>query len=161
LARIKSHKARYYVVFCFCLLSILTPQFHNGLYFAVLSSLLHLVLRCGRETKCDTREICGIIITTLNQQIGQTCSLELNKRPTNASKNQYIGTLIHSYMFRRFRCAIFRDFSMRLLNCCTNVVKSNWGEGYTVEPRFTNLIRSWRPFVNRNVRKPKSCRDVY
>jgi hypothetical protein len=25
----------------------------------------------------------------------------------------------------------------------------------TVEPRFTNLIRSWRPFVNRNVRKPK------
>jgi hypothetical protein len=24
-----------------------------------------------------------------------------------------------------------------------------------VEPRFTNLIRSWRPFVNRNVRKPK------
>jgi hypothetical protein len=26
---------------------------------------------------------------------------------------------------------------------------------YTVEPRFTTLIRSWRPFVNRNVRKPK------
>jgi hypothetical protein len=26
---------------------------------------------------------------------------------------------------------------------------------YTVQPRFTNLIRSWRPFVNRNVRKPK------
>jgi hypothetical protein len=26
---------------------------------------------------------------------------------------------------------------------------------YTVEPRLTNLIRSWRPFVNRNVRKPK------
>jgi hypothetical protein len=25
----------------------------------------------------------------------------------------------------------------------------------TVEPRFTNLIRSWSPFVNRNVRKPK------
>jgi hypothetical protein len=25
----------------------------------------------------------------------------------------------------------------------------------TVEPRFTNLIRSWRPFVNRNIRKPK------
>jgi hypothetical protein len=25
----------------------------------------------------------------------------------------------------------------------------------TVEPRFTNLIRSWRPFVTRNVRKPK------
>jgi hypothetical protein len=25
----------------------------------------------------------------------------------------------------------------------------------TVGPRFTNLIRSWRPFVNRNVRKPK------
>jgi hypothetical protein len=27
----------------------------------------------------------------------------------------------------------------------------------TVEPRFTNLIRSWRPFVTRNVRKPKLC----
>jgi hypothetical protein len=26
---------------------------------------------------------------------------------------------------------------------------------HTVEPRFTNLIRSWRPFVTRNVRKPK------
>jgi hypothetical protein len=26
---------------------------------------------------------------------------------------------------------------------------------YTVEPLFTNLIRSWRPFVTRNVRKPK------
>jgi hypothetical protein len=26
---------------------------------------------------------------------------------------------------------------------------------HTVEPRFTNLIRSWRPFVNRNVGKPK------
>jgi hypothetical protein len=26
---------------------------------------------------------------------------------------------------------------------------------FTVEPRFTNLIRSWRPFVTRNVRKPK------
>jgi hypothetical protein len=26
-----------------------------------------------------------------------------------------------------------------------------------VEPRFTNLIRSWRPFVTRNVRKPKLC----
>jgi hypothetical protein len=25
----------------------------------------------------------------------------------------------------------------------------------TVEPRFTNLIRSWRPFVTRNIRKPK------
>jgi hypothetical protein len=25
----------------------------------------------------------------------------------------------------------------------------------TVEPRFTNLIRSWRPFVARNVRKQK------
>jgi hypothetical protein len=24
-----------------------------------------------------------------------------------------------------------------------------------VEPRFTNLIRSWRPFVTQNVRKPK------
>jgi hypothetical protein len=24
-----------------------------------------------------------------------------------------------------------------------------------MEPRFTNLIRSWRPFVTRNVRKPK------
>jgi hypothetical protein len=28
---------------------------------------------------------------------------------------------------------------------------------YTVEPRFTNFIRSWRPFVTRNVRKPKIC----
>jgi hypothetical protein len=28
---------------------------------------------------------------------------------------------------------------------------------YTVEPRFTNLICSWRPFVTRNVRKPKLC----
>jgi hypothetical protein len=28
---------------------------------------------------------------------------------------------------------------------------------YTVEPRFTNLIRSWRLFVTRNVRKPKLC----
>jgi hypothetical protein len=28
---------------------------------------------------------------------------------------------------------------------------------YTVEPLFTNLIRSWRPFVIRNVRKPKLC----
>jgi hypothetical protein len=27
----------------------------------------------------------------------------------------------------------------------------------TVEPRFTNLIRSWRPFVTRNVRKLKLC----
>jgi hypothetical protein len=26
---------------------------------------------------------------------------------------------------------------------------------YTVKPRFSNLIRSWRPFVSRNVRKPK------
>jgi hypothetical protein len=25
----------------------------------------------------------------------------------------------------------------------------------TVEPRFTNLIRFWGPFVNRSVRKPK------
>jgi hypothetical protein len=31
----------------------------------------------------------------------------------------------------------------------------------TVGPRFTNLIRSWRPLVNRNVRKLKSSRDVY
>jgi hypothetical protein len=27
----------------------------------------------------------------------------------------------------------------------------------TVAPRFTNLIRSWRPFFSRNVRKPKLC----
>jgi hypothetical protein len=26
---------------------------------------------------------------------------------------------------------------------------------YTVEPWFTNLIRSWRPFVTQNVRKLK------
>jgi hypothetical protein len=26
-----------------------------------------------------------------------------------------------------------------------------------VEPQFTNLIRSWRPFVTRNVRKLKLC----
>jgi hypothetical protein len=29
--------------------------------------------------------------------------------------------------------------------------------GYTVKPRVTNLIRSWGPFVTRNVRKPKLC----
>jgi hypothetical protein len=28
-------------------------------------------------------------------------------------------------------------------------------ERSTVEPRFTNLIRSWRPFVSRNVHEPK------
>jgi hypothetical protein len=27
----------------------------------------------------------------------------------------------------------------------------------TVEPRFTNLIHSWRPFITQNVRKPKLC----
>jgi hypothetical protein len=27
----------------------------------------------------------------------------------------------------------------------------------TVERRFMNLIRSWRPFVTRNVRKPELC----
>jgi hypothetical protein len=27
----------------------------------------------------------------------------------------------------------------------------------TVKPRSTNSIRSWRPFVNRNVRKPELC----
>jgi hypothetical protein len=30
----------------------------------------------------------------------------MNKGPTNASKNQFIRTLIHSYLFRRFRGAI-------------------------------------------------------
>jgi len=29
------------------------------------------------------------------------------------------------------------------------------GTGNTVKPLFTNLIRSWKSFVNRNVRKPK------
>jgi hypothetical protein len=49
-----------------------------------------------------------------------------------------------------------------------NLVRSNTGnnanftchilkEYNTMEPRFTNLIRSWRPFVTRNVRKPKLC----
>jgi hypothetical protein len=31
-----------------------------------------------------------------------------------------------------------------------------WKE-ISVEPRFTNLIRFWRLFVTRNVRKPKLC----
>jgi hypothetical protein len=39
--------------------------------------------------------------------------------------------------------------------------RENWkGHCYNpdpMEPRFTNSIRSWRPFVTRNVRKPKLC----
>jgi hypothetical protein len=42
----------------------------------------------------------------------------VNKRPTNHRKFQCISTLSHSYMFRRIRGAIFREFSMSLLNCC-------------------------------------------
>jgi hypothetical protein len=30
-----------------------------------------------------------------------------------------------------------------------------------VQPRFTNLIRSWRPFFTRNVRKPKLFNNIY
>jgi hypothetical protein len=40
----------------------------------------------------------------------------MNKRPTNASKNQCVSTLIHSYIFRRLRGAIFKEFNMSLLN---------------------------------------------
>jgi hypothetical protein len=38
-----------------------------------------------------------------------------------------------------------------------NHLKLRWQSTSTVEPRFTNLIRSWRPFVIRNVRTPKLC----
>jgi hypothetical protein len=37
---------------------------------------------------------------------------KMNKRPTNSSKNQCISTSSLSYMFRRIRGAIFREFSM-------------------------------------------------
>jgi hypothetical protein len=57
-------------------------------------------------------------ITSFFPSIQSIHSHIMNKRPTNASKNQYISTLIHSYMFWRIRGAIFREFSMSLLNCC-------------------------------------------
>jgi hypothetical protein len=40
-----------------------------------------------------------------------------------------------------FICSHFSYFRKKILN--------------TVQPRFTNLIHSWRSFINRNVRKPK------
>jgi hypothetical protein len=60
------------------------------------------------------------------------------------------------------------DFVVSPPGCCRSVTNF-WGwdaheaqlrcpdevDGDTVEPLFTNLIRSWRPFVTWNVRKPK------
>jgi hypothetical protein len=40
-------------------------------------------------------------------------------------KYQRINTLSHSYMFRRIRRAIFREFSMSLVNCCPMSWKQN------------------------------------
>jgi hypothetical protein len=45
--------------------------------------------------------------------------------------------------------------SCHFLTLINTVVQTTLIYVYTVEPRFMNLIRSWRPFVNRNVRKPK------
>jgi hypothetical protein len=39
-------------------------------------------------------------------------------------------------------------------NVCCNIEVDKCN---TKEPQFTNLIRSWGPFVNRNVHKPKLC----
>jgi hypothetical protein len=39
-----------------------------------------------------------------------------------------------------------------MVTVCDSGVLISW---HTVEPQFTNLIRSWRPFVTWNVRKPK------
>jgi hypothetical protein len=42
---------------------------------------------------------------------------------------------------------------------CVHEIRESSGckKTSTVEPPFTNLIRSWRTFVTRNVRKPKLC----
>jgi hypothetical protein len=37
------------------------------------------------------------------------------------------------------------------------ITKQTKHKKYTVEPRFKNLIHSWRPFVIQNVRKQKLC----
>jgi hypothetical protein len=64
-----------------------------------------------------------------------------NKRPTNASKYQCISTLSHSYMFRRIRGAMFREFSMSLLNFVTACIlwQSVWSDGPNIQPSSHNI----------------------
>jgi hypothetical protein len=47
---------------------------------------------------------------------------------------------------------IFLSPEKLCFSSCNNVLL---GVRYTVEPRFTNLVHSWGPFITRNVRKPK------
>jgi hypothetical protein len=54
---------------------------------------------------------------------------------------------------RRNRAPICADVRVNTTAECPAATRDQ----VTVEPRFTNLIRSWWPFVTRNVRKPKLC----
>jgi hypothetical protein len=54
-----------------------------------------------------------------------TIRSRVNKDQQMHRKYQCISTLSHSYMFRRIRGAIFREFSTSLLNCCPMSRKRN------------------------------------
>jgi hypothetical protein len=52
-------------------------------------------------------------------------------------------------------CLVKRSYMFWHTNAIIRELMWSSQAAYTVEPRFTNLIHSWRPFVTRNVRKPK------
>jgi hypothetical protein len=50
---------------------------------------------------------------------------------------------------------------LRMATICRNMLGLKIDLEHRVEPQFTNLIRSWRPFVARNVHKPKLFYIIY
>jgi hypothetical protein len=56
---------------------------------------------------------------------------------------------------RTWKEGIYRAMKERHLRMGEWNNRRQWRIYNTLGPRFTNLIRSWRPFVNLNVRKPK------
>jgi hypothetical protein len=84
------------------------------------------------------------------------CSLDhafsFGKQRTNKMyrEHQCISTLIYSYTFQRFSCAIFREFSMNLLNCCPMSWKRN-----RMRAVYYNRLRDWATIQQAHIKLPE------
>jgi hypothetical protein len=78
-----------------------------------------------------------------NRQWSETFEFELQTPRKNPEENIPSSKCLSEWWLPRV-----------VLKFCFNYVQEN-----KVKPRFTNLIRSWRPFVTRSVRKRKLLRS--
>jgi hypothetical protein len=108
-------------------------------------TLLYQILSCGGswKTMCS-----GSIMTIQELKVDKVATIDEDLR-----RYRYGNFQTRLQQCTDVNRGRLPDVICRKLACNVWVINSILG--HTVEPRFTNWVHSWGPFVNRNVRKPK------